>query len=75
MSSSQTKKTDVLSLQYALKELGYYPPTGKDRGDCPFTGVYGACTKKAVRNFQTAYGLSAVGVVGPATLKELNKLF
>jgi N-acetylmuramoyl-L-alanine amidase len=40
----------------------------------PTTGYYGALTTKAVRAFQTAHGLSAVGYVGPGTRKALNSL-
>lgn len=38
------------------------------------TGYYGPLTTTAVRRFQTKYGISAVGRVGPETLKKLNEL-
>ena len=38
------------------------------------TGYFGPLTKAAVMRFQTAYGISAVGRVGPQTLAQLNVL-
>lgn len=39
------------------------------------TGYYGPLTTKAVRRFQKHNDIEQVGVVGPKTLKKLNKLF
>jgi len=75
LTTSKTKKSDVLALQYALSELGYYPPKGKGRDDCPMTGMFGTCTKTAVKNFQTAKKIQSTGNVGPITIELLNKLF
>ena len=36
------------------------------------TGYFGPLTKAAVMRFQTAYGISPVGRVGPITLNQLN---
>jgi len=55
----------VKLLQAALKHLGFY--TGAVDGD------FGPATQSAVQQFQSAYGLSADGVVGPATLQELKQ--
>ena len=35
-------------------------------------GIFGAGTKKAVADFQTANGLAADGMAGPATLSKMN---
>ena len=72
---SQAKKTDVLALQYALSELGFYPPSSKGRNSCPFTGIFGACTKNAVKVFQTTNDIVNTGGAGPQTRSVLNSLF
>lgn len=38
------------------------------------TGYFGTLTTAAVKRFQTAYGISAVGRVGPQTIAKLNSL-
>lgn len=75
MSLSVKKSVDVLALQYGLRELGFYPPKSHDREDCPFSGLFGPCTQKAVKAFQRANGLSDDGIAGPATLGKLNAVF
>ena len=55
---------DVKVLQRALASLGH--STGKIDGD------YGPATEGAVKAFQTAAGLKADGIVGPATLRALK---
>ena len=69
------KKVDVLALQYALRELNYYPPALSTRDDCPITGIFGPCTEKAVKAFQKDKGLITYGIVGPQTRAILNKIF
>ena len=54
----------VTLLQKALAALGYSPGTPD--------GNYGAGTKQALSAFQTARGLTADGVLGPATLAALT---
>ncbi|MBQ8082379.1 MAG: peptidoglycan-binding protein [Clostridia bacterium] len=54
----------VRDLQRKLKALGFY--TGNIDGD------FGESTKRAVTNFQRAYGLTADGVAGNATLQKLE---
>lgn len=55
---------DVLNVQQRLSELGYY--TGE------INGVYDKATAEAVRAFQTAFGLTADGVVGPLTWEAIG---
>lgn len=55
---------EVRKLQLRLKDLGFF------RG--PVTGFFGPLTAEAVRRFQTAHGLPAVGYVGPRTLAALQ---
>lgn len=72
---SKTPSSDVLMLQYGLFNLGYYPPVGKNRDDCPMTGVFGPCTKAAVQKFQTANKLKPDGLIGKQSRVLLNRLF
>jgi Putative peptidoglycan binding domain len=55
--------TQVKLLQKALTALGYSP--GKADGD------YGPSTVAAVKQFQTAKGLTADGIAGPQTISTL----
>ena len=55
----------VKQLQNALKSLGHDPGT--------VDGVYGAQTKAAVAEFQTAQNITADGVVGSETAAKLNQ--
>ncbi|MGZ4389564.1 MAG: peptidoglycan-binding domain-containing protein [Gaiellaceae bacterium] len=56
----------VKRLQRALAQLGYSP--GK------VDGSYGPATVSALKQFQQANGLTADGVLGPKTLRELKRL-
>lgn len=56
---------DVMELQNRLKDEGYFNATA--------TGYFGPLTASAVRAYQSAHGISAVGVVGPATRAALNQ--
>ncbi|MGB5971777.1 MAG: peptidoglycan-binding domain-containing protein, partial [Nodosilinea sp.] len=53
----------VRELQSMLILLGYYPG--------PVSGVYQEDTAVATRRFQTAAGITADGIVGPATWSRL----
>ena len=66
---------DIMSAQYALTSLGYYPPPGKTFSGCAISGVFGNCTKTALLNFQVAKLGQGTGAFGPATRNLLNKLF
>ncbi len=58
--------TYVLTLQDALNALGY---TGSG-----LDGYFGAGTRRAVTNFQSAQGLAADGIAGCNTLNRLTEL-
>ncbi len=55
---------EVTQIQQRLNELGY----NAGKAD----GIFGSNTKNAVLAFQRDYGLSADGIVGPATLRALG---
>src|ERR1041385_2549167 len=55
---------DVLTLQSALKQLGF-DPQGVD-------GTFGAGTEAAVIAFQQSKGLTPDGIVGPNTMAALQ---
>lgn len=72
---SAKKDEANLALQYGLKELGFFPPKNMTRNSCPFTGIFGPCTQRSVKEFQKAKGLKADGAVGPKTIAVLNSIF
>lgn len=55
---------EVLEIQQALKEKGYY--SGE------LDGIYGSATEGAVKAFQNENGLSADGIAGEKTLSALE---
>ena len=59
-----SSRKDTLRIQQALHRAGYFK--GKP------TGFYGKRTKAAVRSFQKAHGLPAIGSVGPQTWEKLK---
>lgn len=59
-SSGQTVRT----IQQKLKNWGYY--------DGEVDGIFGSATTAAVKYFQRSNGLTADGIVGPATLEALG---
>jgi len=56
---------DVAAMQYILARRGY-PPGAID-------AVFGGMTDTALRNFQRAFGLTADGLAGPATVSALRR--
>lgn len=58
---------EVKNLQTRLLGEGFF------KGEV--TGYFGPITQKAVKAFQAKYGISQLGIVGPATRAQLNKVF
>lgn len=61
---AQAYSYDTKTIQQKLKSWGYYKGS--------VDGVYGARTREAVKAFQRKNGLTADGVVGPATAKAMG---
>lgn len=62
-----TKGQNVKDLQNILNK--YYPAYSKLKAD----GIFGAGTEATVKEFQRRSGLTADGIVGPATWKKLGQ--
>lgn len=62
--SGETSKPSSKQIQTALKNAGFY--------EGPIDGKVGKNTKKAIRTFQEANGLTADGVVGNKTWSKLK---
>jgi N-acetylmuramoyl-L-alanine amidase len=60
------KGEDVLELQKALKQMGYY--------NFDLDGIYGKVTEKAVIDFQIDQGIRIDGIAGAETQKTLNNV-
>ncbi len=71
-----TQNPDVYALQIALRNMGVYPIEGKTLNDCPISGLFGGCTRKALVAFQEKYGIEGEdGVVGEKTRAKLHELY
>ncbi len=57
-----SKGPEVAAVQELLNKIGV---------SCDVDGDFGAGTQKAVKTFQTAYGIEADGIVGENTLAKL----
>jgi N-acetylmuramoyl-L-alanine amidase len=70
------KKRDeeIYFLQKELLEKGFFPPKNKTLNECPLTGLFGECTKNAVKEFQKSKSIKSTGYVGELTRAELNKI-
>ena len=64
--------TAVERVQYWLQQLAEF---NSDLVSPTVDGVFGSGTQQAVKSFQTKYGLTADGVVGPATWDALVKAY
>lgn len=56
---------DVAETQSVLKRIGFDPGA--------VDGVYGSQTQQAVKNFQSRFGLTSDGIVGPMTWRILGR--
>ncbi len=66
----------TLALQAALTHQGFYPPQNMTKNECPLSGVFGFCTRKAVEAFQGKWRIAGNGtVVGARTRAKLNELY
>jgi N-acetylmuramoyl-L-alanine amidase len=61
----KASKEDTKEIQACLKNAGFY--------DGKIDGIKGKATRKAIRQFQEANGLTPDGVVGPKTRELLSK--
>ena len=64
-----TTDAEVTTLQTILKGNATVYPEGL------VTGYFGSLTEKAVKAFQTKYGIDSIGIVGPITRAKLNALY
>lgn len=70
-----TEDKDVYALQMLLRKQGLYPTPDKTLNDCPVSGLFGGCTKKALIAFQEKYKIEGEeGVIGEKTRETLNLL-
>ena len=64
-SKPRAVKSDISEIQTALKNAGFY--------DGKVDGIKGKATRKAIRDFQGANGLTPDGIVGAKTWELLSK--
>ncbi|MGX8702799.1 M14 family zinc carboxypeptidase [Caproiciproducens sp.] len=57
--------TDVMEIQAMLQKIGYNPG--------PIDGIFGQQMRRAVLQFQRAFGLAQDGVIGPATYRVMER--
>lgn len=62
----------VRLVQYFLSYIAQFVPTVQQT---EIDGSFGPSTKASVESFQRAYGLSADGIVGEVTWRELNNVY
>ncbi len=66
---------DIYAMQTALMMAGVYPPQGKSFNDCPHTGIFGPCTKMALRALQQQHSIVGEGPSGGQTFALLQKIY
>lgn len=64
--------SDVRELQ--IRVLGWVNTTAASHRTASLDGNFGPITTRAVKNFQSFYGLTVDGIVGPQTHAKLNSL-
>ena len=64
--------TSVEQVQFWLQQLAEFDP---DLRDLSVDGIFGSGTEAAVKAFQREFGLTADGVVGPATWQKLYEIY
>ncbi len=70
------RSNDVAAFQSALVKLGFYPPRGASREECPVNGNFKGCTRDALTAFQAKHGIvDEHGVLGYKTRQTLNAIF
>ena len=69
---SGSEGTGVLVLQYYLSYISAFVPTVPD---LEIDGYFGAETERAVRAFQSTYGLVEDGIVGEVTWRKLTDVY
>lgn len=73
---NKNASTDILALQAALTQQGFYPPSGSSKNDCPLSGFLGDCTRTALKHFQKEFNIQREnGFVGKKTRDQLNRLY
>lgn len=76
LSKSTTPHPEILAAQAALTLEGLYPPQGTTKNDCPVSGVFGACTERALKEFQTRFHIRGNGsILSSETQAKLNELY
>jgi len=61
----------VVSLQALLRSADTYPVGNDTLRECPIDGLYGPCTTKAVKAFQSTHDITVDGVAGEDTIDRL----
>ncbi len=66
---------DIYALQTALLMDDDFPPPGKNKNNCPHSGIFGTCTAAALAMFQKKNGISGENAGGSETFRLLNKIY
>lgn len=76
LTKNSVSPIDIVALQAAFELQGVYPPLGRNKNDCPLSGVVGPCTLASLQSFQEKYGITQEKeVIGSATRSKLSQLF
>lgn len=76
ISKGSKANREVLAFQAALLNRGFYPPQDYSLNDCPVSGVFGQCTRRALNAFQEEFGIKGEdGIAGQKTRAKLRSLF